>query len=57
MQMGTHWAQQLRGAILQVPSVIIPQEYNLILNPSHKDFRRLAIGPAEPFAFDPRLWK
>lgn len=57
MQMGTKWAQQLRSAVLRVPSVIVPQEHNLILNPSHKDFRRLAIGPPEPFTFDPRLWK
>jgi len=57
MQMGTKWVQELRSAILQVPSVIIPQENNLILNPSHKAFRRLTIGPAEPFTFDPRLWK
>ncbi len=57
MQMGTHWAQQLRSPILRAPSVIIPQEDNLILNPSHKDFRRLTIGLPDPFTFDPRLWK
>jgi RES domain-containing protein len=57
MEMGTKWARQLRSAVLQVPSVIIPQEHNFILNPSHKDFRRLDIGPPEPFTFDPRLWK
>lgn len=57
MQRGTKWARELRSAILQVPSVIIPREHNFILNPSHKDFRKLTIGSPEPFTFDPRLWK
>jgi RES domain-containing protein len=54
-RLGNEWARALRSAILAVPSVIVPDETNFVLNPAHPDFRKLAIGPAVAFAFDPRL--
>jgi RES domain-containing protein len=54
-RLGEVWAANARSAILIVPSAIIPSEDNFILNPSHRDFGRLKIGPPEPFAFDPRM--
>jgi RES domain-containing protein len=57
MRMGTKWVQESRSAVLRVPSVIIPQEINLVLNPKHKEFGRLTIAPPESFTFDSRLWK
>jgi RES domain-containing protein len=43
---------------LRVPSVLVPQEHNLLLNPAHPEFAqvRLAAEP-EPFFFDERLRK
>jgi RES domain-containing protein len=38
-----------------VPSVIVPQERNVLLNPAHPDFRRIRLGAPEPFSFDPRM--
>jgi hypothetical protein len=38
-----------------VPSAIIPAAANFLINPSHPDFVRVEIGPAERFSFDPRL--
>ena len=37
--------------VLSVPSVVIPREDNLILNPRHADFARLAVGRREPFSW------
>ena len=54
-RLGDEWARALRSAILAVPSVIIPEERNYLLNPAHPDFRKIAIGPPAGFAFDPRL--
>ena len=54
---GESWFRRSRTAVLQVPSVIIPHERNFVLNPTHRDFERLAIGRSEPFSFDPRMWK
>jgi hypothetical protein len=36
---------------------VIPHEMNILLNPAHSDFARLRLHGAEPFFFDPRLWK
>jgi RES domain-containing protein len=52
---GDAWLKEARSAVLAVPSVIVPREWNYLLNPAHPDFGRLAIGEAEPFAFDERL--
>ena len=52
---GTAWAARGQTVALSVPSVVIPAERNLILNPRHGDFARLVIGPPEPFVLDPRL--
>jgi RES domain-containing protein len=52
---GDGWVREARSAILAVPSTIIPQETNFLLNPAHEDFSRIGIAPAEPFAFDPRM--
>jgi RES domain-containing protein len=54
---GEQWLRASRTAILSVPSVVIPHERNLVLNPMHRDFARLSIGRSEPFSFDPRMWK
>jgi len=52
---GDRWVRNARSAVLSVPSTIIPSETNYLLNPAHPDFRKISIGKAEPFAFDPRL--
>ncbi len=57
MEIGDAWVRSGDSAIFKVPSVVIPAEFNLILNPAHPEFKRLVIHPAESFTFDPRLWK
>jgi RES domain-containing protein len=56
-RIGEQWLRASRTAVLSVPSVVIPHERNLVLNPTHREFARLSIGRSEPFSFDPRLWK
>jgi RES domain-containing protein len=55
--LGSRWAVALASAVLAVPSAIIPQEFNYLLNPLHPHFKRIQIGRPEPFSFDPRLRK
>lgn len=57
MALGTEWCLELRSAILKVPSVIVPGEFNYLLNPQHPDFKLLEVSKPEPFSFDPRLLK
>lgn len=54
-ELGDRWARAKESAVLQVPSAVVPQEANFILNPAHPDFAKVILGPAEPFGFDPRL--
>ena len=41
--------------VLRVPSAVIPQAYNFLINPMHAEFRKIRIGKPKPFRFDPRL--
>jgi RES domain-containing protein len=52
---GDDWAAAKVSAVLQVPSAVIPDESNFLLNPAHADFSKVAIGKPAPFPFDPRL--
>ncbi len=38
---GDRWLAEPRTCTLLVPSVIVPTEYNVLINPSHADFARL----------------
>ena len=45
-----------RGAlILSVPSVVVPQERNVLLNVLHPSMSTVSLVSQEPFRFDPRL--
>jgi RES domain-containing protein len=54
-RLGSRWASEHRSAILAVPSAIITEEINYLVNPLHAEFSRITIGPAGDFAFDARL--
>lgn len=54
-QIGDVWARESRSAILAVPSIIIPEELNYLLNPAHPDFKKIALGKPQDFVFDARL--
>ena len=54
---GTEWARKGVSSILRVPSALIPDECNLVLNPGHADFIKIRIGNSQPFTLDERMWK
>ena len=54
---GTEWVLKGSSPILRVPSAVVPDECNLLLNPQHGDFRRIQIGKPQPFTLDERIWK
>ena len=56
-QLGDDWIESNVSVILAVPSAVIPDELNYLINPKHRDFARLKIAPPSDFAFDPRLLK
>jgi RES domain-containing protein len=52
---GTTWVATRQTVILSVPSVVIPEERNYLLNPAHPDFSQIHWNAPKPFRFDPRL--
>lgn len=54
---GDQWVLEKKSAALLVPSVVLPAERNLLINPLHPDFARLKIHPPELHAIDRRLLK
>lgn len=52
---GSRWARSLRSAVLRVPSVIIPQEFNYLLNPAHPDAAQITAVDHGRFVYDARL--
>jgi RES domain-containing protein len=52
---GDEWVSSGGSAMLRVPSVVVPVEFNYVVNPGHSDFRRLRIGEPIAFPLDSRL--
>ena len=45
------------STLLEVPSVIIPEETNVVINPLHVDASRISATIVRQFLFDARLTK
>ena len=54
---GDRWFKKQSSAVLRVPSIVVPDEYNYLLNPTHPDFAQIKIGKPTIYYFDPRLKK
>jgi len=53
--LGEEWLDRGEAAVLKVPSAIVTEEWNYLLNPLHSDFRKIRVGPPRPFEFDQRV--
>lgn len=54
--LGTGWLDSRASIALGVPSLVIPRERNLILNPRHDRFSEVRMIEVAPFFFDPRIF-
>ncbi|MGZ3756742.1 MAG: RES family NAD+ phosphorylase [Mucilaginibacter sp.] len=54
-QIGNRFLQDKKYLLLKVPSAIVPDEYNYLLNPMHPEAATVKIISSQPFHFDPRL--
>lgn len=57
MKLGSAWVKARKSLLLEVPSVVIPFEKNILINPSHANIRDIKIKDRMPFNFDNRLIK
>lgn len=51
---GTRWARSNASLLLRVPSVIVPEESNVLLNPRHPDFPQVTARKLRKWLYDPR---
>lgn len=49
------WYTKQETLVLKVPSVIIPQESNYIINTEHPDFKQVKLIQLEDYFWDTRL--
>lgn len=54
-RIGNDWLKSKESLVLKVPSVVVPREFNCLINPQHDDFHAVKIVGNEPFVFDKRL--
>ena len=52
---GSAWLKSARTALLAVPSVIIGEEDNVLLNPAHADSARVVATKVRRFVYDARV--
>jgi len=50
------WLRAARTPLLKVPSFIVQESANLLINPAHPAAAAMSIVHRRPFRFDERLW-
>lgn len=53
--LGDRWLAEGAALILTVPSAVVPEEANVLVNPRHPRARHVSVASVRPFAFDRRL--
>ena len=54
--LGTEFIKAGESLLLKVPSAIVDEEHNFILNPKHPQFKQVKITATKKFHFDKRLF-
>jgi len=52
---GDTWLRAQSHAVLLVPSIMVPEEYNVVINPLHPDAGRVKAQVVRQHVYDPRL--
>lgn len=54
---GDAWLDRIGSSVLVVPSVIIPEEKNYLINPLHPQFKEIKVLEKNDFSLDLRLFR
>ena len=54
---GTAFLKKREYLYMRVPSVIVGEGVNLVINPAHHEYDRVKLSIARTFSFDPRMFK
>jgi RES domain-containing protein len=53
---GDEFAVKGKQCLLLVPSVLAPNENNVLLNPAHPGYKKIVVRKLEPLSYDPRMF-
>ena len=53
--LGDTWIHDGAFLVLGVPSAVVPEEFNVLINPAHPAMRQVKVISVRPFRFDDRL--
>lgn len=54
-QIGDHFVKEEKHLLMKVPSALISDAFNYLINPLHPMAKELKVGPTRPILFDKRL--
>jgi RES domain-containing protein len=54
-KIGSDWVLSNETLLLRVPSAVVKEEFNLLLNPAHRDMKLVKIVDVEKYNLDERL--
>jgi RES domain-containing protein len=52
---GTDWARSSKSLVAEVPSIVVPDEFNVLINPGHPDAAKLIAKKIRRWNYDARL--
>ncbi|ESQ79092.1 RES family NAD+ phosphorylase [Asticcacaulis sp. YBE204] len=55
LDQGDAWLKSAASLLLRVPSVIVPEEYNVLINPQHPDIKRIKVTKLRKWTYDQRF--
>ena len=56
-EIGRDFVTENKYCVLIIPSVVTQGDFNVLINPNHKDFSKISIFSIEKFPFDKRIFK
>lgn len=54
---GDNFVFENKHCVLKIPSVVTKGDFNVLINPNHKDFDKIKVTNIEQFPFDKRILK
>ncbi|HZW12527.1 MAG TPA: RES family NAD+ phosphorylase [Noviherbaspirillum sp.] len=55
LDLGEQWAASRASALMIVPSAIVPEECNILVNPLHPDSAKITATKLRKWLYDPRM--
>ena len=54
-ELGAQWIESAETLVLSVPSALIPQEHNYLINPAHPEMAQVRVDQIEEYSYDQRF--